>query len=280
MPVLVTGAAGFVGRGLVRRLATGTGQVRAFVRADDAEIRSLGAYVAIGDVLDEGRLEAAMEQVHTVVHLVGGPRPPRGVSYDRLNRETTETTVRAAGNAGVTRFLYLSSLGADPASPNEYLAAKGKAEEIVRASGLQHVILRCTEIIGPGGGIWAAYERLRRAPVAVVPGRGDQRLNPVALDDVVEALARADERGSEVRATWELGGRDTVTFDDLVDLLVGPKRKVHLARLPGMPRALSSLYAAGGVADPAEAVVQLRLALTPLREVVALGRAAAGDRGR
>lgn len=278
MPVLVTGATGFVGRALVRRLAAGTGQVRAYVRRDDGELRALGAYVAIGSATDEGRLEAAMEQVHTVAHLVGGSRPPRGVSYDRLNRETVEVAVAAARNAGVTRLLYLSLPGADPSSPNEYLAAKGKAEHIVRESGLEHAILRCAEILGAGGGIWGAYERLRRAPVAVVPGRGDQRLNPVALDDVVEALARADDRDAEVRATWELGGPDVVTFDELVDLLVGPKRKVHLARLPGVPSALSALHAAGVVVDPSEVVAQLGLTLTPLSEAIARGRAAAPQR--
>lgn len=169
----------------------------------------------------------------------------------------------------MTRFLYLSFPGADPKSPNEYLAAKGAAEEIVRESGMQHAIFRSPQILGPGGRLWRALERFRRSPLVPVPGPGSQRLNPVAVADVVEALVRADARDTEVRGTWDLGGPDVVTFDELVDLALGPKRKIHSGRLPGLPRTLIEVYGSDAVADPSEAVAQFGLTLTPLRRALA-----------
>lgn len=268
MPVLVTGATGFIGRALVPRLVAEGGQVRAYVRRDAPDLRALGCKVAVGEADDEGRLESALEQVHTLVHLVGSLLPERGVTYDWLNRETTEVAVRAARNAGVRRVVCLSFPGADPSSPNDYLAAKGRAEQAVRESGLEHVIFRCSPVVGPGDLLARYLGRFRRAPLVPVPGSGRQRLNPVAVGDVGEALARADARGTELRDTWDLGGPDVVTFDELVDLAIGRKRKVHLRRPPGLSAVLAEVYGGDAMADPARAVARFGLALMPLREAL------------
>ncbi|MFY9588508.1 MAG: NAD(P)H-binding protein, partial [Actinomycetota bacterium] len=73
MPVLVTGATGVVGRVLIPKLVASGGQVRVYVRRDVPEYRSMGVHVAVGEADHEGRLESALEQVHTLVHLIGGP---------------------------------------------------------------------------------------------------------------------------------------------------------------------------------------------------------------
>src|SRR5919108_5569160 len=132
MPVLVTGATGCVGRVLVPKLVESGGQVRAYVRRDVPEYRRLGVHVAVGEADHEGRLESALEQVHTLVHLIGGPVPDRGLTVEWLNYDTTVVALRAADNAEVTRVIFLSPIGADPASDDPYLAAKGAAVEAVR----------------------------------------------------------------------------------------------------------------------------------------------------
>lgn len=255
-----------VGRTLVPMLAALGGQVRVYVRRDDARFRELGIKVAIGEADDEGRLESALEQVHTLVHLIGGVLPESGVTYDELNYRWTEVALRAAANAGVSRFVYLSFPAADASSPNEYLASKGRAEDSIRASGIEHVIFRCPQMIGPEGRFTSYLRRVRRLPIVPVPGNGGQRLNPVAVEDVTRAIVAADDRGADVQGTWDLGGPEVVTFDELIDVAMGPKRKVHVARLPGFPRALLELYAKDAVADPARTVGHFGLTLTPLRE--------------
>ena len=257
MPVLVTGATGVVGRALIPKLLASGGQVRVYVRRDVPEFRSIGVHVAVGEADHEGKLEAALEQVHTLVHLVGGPLLEGLTTIEWLNLETTQVALRAAENADVRRVLFLSHLGADEESDHLYLVTKARAEDEIRKAPMEHVILRCAPILGPGSVFTGFLES------GVV--RGQQRVTPVAAEDVAEALVAADTREAELRGTWELGGPDVLTLDDLGRAV--PKR--GLTRfLSGPPRALSSLYARDLVADSSEAVRQFGLTLTGVAPAV------------
>jgi len=202
MPVLVTGATGLVGRALVGQLLSEGGQVRAYLRRDDAALRAAGAHLAIGAMDDVPRLESALTRAHTIVHLIGGVWPEPGMSYDLLNRDSTEAAVIAAHAAEVKRFIFLSFVGADPASTNEFLAAKGRAEQHILSTPMEHAILRCAPIAREFGAVIASLGPDARAGV---PGSGSHRVNPVQLADVVAAIAAADAREASVNGTWELG---------------------------------------------------------------------------
>ena len=260
MPVLVTGATGLVGRALVRRLVQEGGQVRAYVRRDDRELRALGAHVAIGAADDVPRLEAALTRAHTIVHLIGGAWPERGVSYDVLNRETVECAVIAAVAADVRRFLFLSFPGADPASLNEFLAAKGKAEQIIISSRMEHAIFRCAPVLE---GFQNTLKRLRRGRGVSVPGDGAQRFNPIALDDVVHALVAADARERPARGVWNLGGPADLSIDELVARLV-PGARISHKRGSRMPVPMAEVYSHLQPTDPTKAAKDFGLSLTPV----------------
>src|SRR5438105_13156127 len=136
MPVLVTGATGLVGRALVAQLLSEGAPVRAYVRRDDAALRAAGTHLAIGAMDDVPRLESALTRAHTIVHLIGGVWPEPGTTYDLLNRDSTEAAVIAAHAADVKRLIFLSFVGADPASPNVVLAPKGRAGRHITSSSL------------------------------------------------------------------------------------------------------------------------------------------------
>jgi NADH dehydrogenase len=176
----------------------------------------------------------------------------------------------------VARFLFLSSPGASASSPNAYLRAKGLAEDAVRSSGLDHLILRSTHVYGPGQrwfeDMLAAVRRLFAAPIV---GNGRQRIAPAHVHDVASALLAADDRAEPVTGTRGLEGPDVVTVDELVDLLAGRHRRtIHLspyaarraARLLGrsMHPALLEILAADSLADAPDAAAELGLTLTPL----------------
>jgi uncharacterized protein YbjT (DUF2867 family) len=257
MPVLVTGATGCVGRALIPRLLEAGGQVRVYVRRDVPEYRALGVKVAIGDADHEGRLESALEQVHTLVHLVGGPLPGRGVDLVWLNLETTQVALRAAENAEVRRVLFLSPIGVDPGSDNGYLAAKGRAEEAIRASKkLEHAIFRSAPILGEGSALSTLLAR-------GLPSRiRDVSLNPIVVADVADALVAADTRDAELRGAWELGGPEVLTLGELADR---SGSRSGLGRvLSGPPRELVDLYARDAVADGSNAVAQFGVRPSPL----------------
>jgi len=255
MPVLITGATGFVGRALAARLLADGGQVRAYLRREDPELRAAGVHIAVGAIDDVPRLESALTRVHTIFHLVGGLFPERGSSYDLLNRDSTEAAVIAARAAEVRRFLFLSFPGADPAAANDFLAAKGKAEDHITSSGLEYAIFRTTPVLGSPqlSGVFG-----RRGPVVTVPGTGAQRWNPMALTSVVDALIAADAREAEVRGIFDLGGPDRLTLDEIADQIGVGSPRIHLA---AGPKTVADIFARETLVDASAAVAQFGLRL-------------------
>ena len=255
MPVLITGATGMVGRALADRLLAEGGQVRAYIRRDDTELRAAGVHIAIGEACNVERLESALTRVHTIVHLVGGLFPARGTSYHDLITESTECAVIAARSSEVRRFVYLSTPGADPDSDNEFLAARGRAERLVLESGMEHAIIRCTPI---AESVPRWVRLMKRGPIITVPGTGDQRIGVVPLDEVVEAIVAADARDAEVRGVWDLGG-EPITMRELVARSGVAGRAVFARGLSGVPRAAAEYLGNDIVVDsgPARAALGL-----------------------
>lgn len=233
-----------VGRALVAQLLSEGGQVRAYVRREDAALRAAGAHLAIGAMDDVPKLESALTRAHTIVHLIGGVWPEPGMSYDLLNRDSTEAAVIAAHAADVKRFIFLSFVGADPASPNEFLAAKGRAEQHITASPMEHAILRLAPI---AEGLGETLQRLGRGRGGGMPGKGTQRVNPVSLQDVVAAIVAADAREGEVNGTWELGGGEIISMEEAAARALPGARLVRVTR--SAPKPLVELYARDMIAD-------------------------------
>lgn len=282
MPVVVTGASGGIGGVLVPMLVE-RGEVRALLRnaADADALRAAGAKVAVADLVDTATVATAMQGAHTVIHLAGGLSLADDDAYDPVNLGTARDALEAATEADVTRFLLLSYPGASPDSPNAYLRAKGLAEEAVRASGLQHLILRSTHVYGPRQAWLDGMRAAASRPVAAtVVGTGRQRIAPVYVEDVARALVAGDDRAGAVEGTFGLQGPEEVTADELVDLLAGRRRrKVHLApgaahraaRLMGQRLSLTMLeiLAEDSLADAPDAASELGLSLTALRDGLA-----------
>jgi uncharacterized protein YbjT (DUF2867 family) len=228
--ILVTGAAGLVGRAAVAALLRqDVEHVRAVVR-DPGQVgglRRLGAKVALLEATDPDGLAAAMDGVFTACSLTGSLWPRPGEDPYAAVVEPARVFLAAAGAAGVRRVVVCSpaAVGTAAAAGNPHLAAKAEVERMVAASGLEHAILRCTHVLGRGGrllGLLAGGE-----PVPV-PGDGRQRVAPVWVGDVAAAIAAADD-AVELAATWAVAGPGEVAFDDLVDAVHGqPVAKRHL----------------------------------------------------
>lgn len=262
MPVLITGATGTIGRALADRLVQDGAEVRAYLRRDDAALRAAGVHIAVGSSEEVQPLEAALTNVHTIVHLIGGWWPEAGVSFDLLNRDSTETAAIAAKAARVKRFVFISFPGADPGSPNEFLAAKGKAEEHVLASGVPAVIFRCAPIAGAGAPFGRALRRMQRAGIPMLPGRADRLLSVLALEDVIDAIVAADSREEHISGVFDLGGPEPVPLADIV-AAAGIGRPFYAGRLAPGPRAFADLLDRDIVVDPTETATRFGLSLRP-----------------
>jgi nucleoside-diphosphate-sugar epimerase len=282
VPVVVTGASGRIGRVLIPALVA-RGEVRPVVRdASSAEsLRALGAKAAVASLEDTGLLATIMNGAHTVIHLAGSPDLPDETAYAAVNLGTTRDVLAAATEASVARVLFLSYPGASSGSPNAFLRAKGVAEEDVEAAGVDHLILRCTHVSGPGQR-W--YEDLRtstaRSLAVPVIGSGRQRVAPVHVRDVAAALVAADDRADPISGTLGLQGPSVSAMDEVVDVVAGrARRKLHLnptstgraSRLFG--RAVSATYlellAHDSLADARDAAEELGLTRTPFADGLA-----------
>ena len=273
MAILVTGAAGLVGRAAVAALLRqGVEHVRAVVRepAQVGDLRRLGAKVALLDATDPDGLAAAMDGVFTACSLTGSLWSPPGEDPYAAVVGPAEVFLAAAGAAGVRRVVVCSpaavgtAAGPDPPA-NPHLAAKAEVERMIAASGLEHAILRCTHVLGPGSRL---LDLLAGRPPVKVPGDGRQRVAPVWVGDVAAAIAAADD-AVELAATWSLSGPDEVSFDALVDAVhCGPVARHHLAAAAGLTQAQAEVLAADSLADPALARPP-GLVPTPLAETLA-----------
>jgi NADH dehydrogenase len=293
--ILVTGGTGFVGGHVVAALRRAGKGVRCLVRdvrrAEKPELA--GCELARGDMTDPASLRAAVEGAEGVVHLVA-IRQGREDQFERIMSRGTRDLVAAAEAAGVRRFVLMSALGLDERTKDlvPYYRAKWAMEQAVAESALPFVSFRPSFVFGTDGGMLPTFRKLARlAPVTAIPGSGEQRIQPIWVDDVASYFARALDDDVPTGTTYELGGPDVISWNELWDRLkdvLGMRRpSVHVPmslmrvnalvteRLPGnlpLTRDLLKMMEAGDnvVADDAAART-FGLPLVPLDDQLRRG---------
>jgi NADH dehydrogenase len=289
--VLVTGGTGYVGQHVVHALRAQERPVRALVRDPRraAALAGLGCELAGGDVTDPQSLRRAVEGCQVVVHLVA-IRRGRPADFERIMAQGTRDLLAAARDAGVSRFVHMSAAGTSEstAAVVPYFRAKWETEQLVRDSGLEHVIFRPSFVFGPDGGVLPLFVRqVRYSPVTPVVGSGLHRVQPIWVDDVAEFFAAAVDKPEAAKRIFELGGPDVVTWNELyariakvlgkrrgrLNLPTGLIRGVATAteRLPGAPITrdeLAMIEIGDNVAADTAAVETFGFPLVPLDEQI------------
>jgi uncharacterized protein YbjT (DUF2867 family) len=295
--IAVAGGSGFIGRAIVRRLAAIPGlRIRVLTRDPErARVRIASddtIEFVTADVNDSAQLAAAVADADTIVNAVqfdGYPieKPGRGLTFNRVDYGGTLALIGAAKAAGVPNFIYISGASADERSPNPAFRAKGRSERALRDSGLTYTILRPSLVYGPEDRVVNGLAKaLRMTPVMLVPGSGQQRLQPLLVDDLAACVALAIG-GRGRNGIFEIGGPEAMSFDDLVRLVMeitGRRRPiVHVPeplllfagavaeRLPGalFSRAAVAFLTADNDCDLKPLTAEFGLALTPAREGLA-----------
>ncbi len=226
--ILVTGAAGFVGRRLVDALAARGEQVIALARKAGAVAPRDGVTPLVGDLLNAADYESALTAVDCVIHLAAVTGKARPDAFQKGNVEATKTLIAACERAGVKRLILVSSIAVTFAARQHYPYAESKiaAEAAARASSIDVIIVRPTMILGPGSPIEASLLRLAHMPATPVFGDGKARVEPVDVQDVVDFLQAITRDPDAAGATIELGGPNAYSIKDLL---------AKLRRKPGAP---------------------------------------------
>jgi len=239
--ILITDATNFVGRALVRRLATEYREVRCLLQPSQREQR-LATDILFSTVSasmsDLPALRTAMQDVTAIVHLMREEDPDQ---EERLHRhaEDTATLVEAAHEAGVRRFIYLSHLGADRASAYPLFRARGEAEAAVRESGLDYTILQTSITYGPEDVFTNVLVMLAKTVpfVLPIPETGLSRFQPLWVVDLTRCVVATLDQDDLIRQTILLGGPEHFTLEQMVTEMLaaaGMRRRLVRVRLPLM----------------------------------------------
>ncbi|QDT53998.1 3 beta-hydroxysteroid dehydrogenase/Delta 5--_4-isomerase [Caulifigura coniformis] len=222
MLLLVTGGTGVVGRGVIPELLAAGHQVRLLSRHAEEQAAEWPAGVEClnGDVTDPASLDEAARGCDVVIHVTGivDEKPPE-ITFERVNVEGTRHVLEASSRAGVKRFVFISSLGADRGT-SPYHRSKIEAEQLVSRFPREWVILRPGHVFGPGDEmISMVLKMVRTSPVVPEIGLGQHRFQPLWFKDFGKAVAKCVTRPELSRQILEVAGAEVITVSELLHTL-------------------------------------------------------------
>ena len=216
--VLVTGVTGYIGTRLVPALLAQGRHVRVLTR-DRSKLAQRAwldqVDVVEGDAMDRGTLERALAGTSTAYYLLhsmdGKP------DFERRDRAIALRFAQAAREAGVHRIVYLSGLHPANVRLSAHLHSRKEVGDILMASGVPTAVLQAAVILGSGS---ASFEMMRyltrRLPAMVAPKWLRNRIQPIAVEDVLHYLTVAADLPPELNRTFDIGGPDVLTYADMI----------------------------------------------------------------
>lgn len=246
MRCVVTGATGYVGGRLIPQLLDKGYDVRAVARTpgklanvpwrDDAE-------VVRGDLGDPDSLLAAFDGADVVYYLVHSMGTARNFTAEE--ERAANNVVTAARRAGVHRLVYLGGLHPADAELSPHLQSRTKVGEILLASGIETVVLQAGVIVGSGS---ASFEMIRhltdRLPVMTTPRWVHNKIQPIAVRDVLHYLVEAAAAGVGESRAWDIGGPDVLEYGEMMQIyadVAGLHRRAIVV-LPWLTPTIASLW--------------------------------------
>lgn len=268
--VAVTGVTGYVGGRLVPELLAAGHQVRALAR-NPSRLRGRAwlddVDVVAADASDLDQIREALrgvEVAYYLIHSLGSGR-----KFEARDRRTALTFAQAAREAGVRRIVYLGGLHPDTEDLSPHLESRKEVGEILLASGVPTTVLRAAVVLGSGS---ASFEMMRylteRLPAMTTPRWVDNRIQPIAIRDVLRYLVGSADMPQEVNRAFDIGGPDVLTYRQMMHRyadVAGLRRRVVVGVGVLSPR-LSSLWVS--LVTPVPAGIARPLVESLVHEVV------------
>lgn len=236
---VVFGGSGFVGRHVVRELASRGWRVRAAVRQPNTAqyLKPLGAVGQIelvqANVRYRPSITTALAGADAVVNLVGILAESGKQRFDAVQADGARNIAELCAKAGIENIVHVSAIGADAASGSAYARSKAEGEAAFQEYTPTATILRPSIVFGPQDDFFNRFAAMSRtSPVLPLIGGGKTKFQPIYVDDVADCVAKAIDEGGHQGRTFELGGPRVATFKELMQLML---------RIVGRRRALIPL---------------------------------------
>src|SRR5436305_4015896 len=215
---LITGATGYIGGLLMRRLAADGRAVRALAR-NPARLEGEPVEAVAGDVISGSGLREALDGCGTayyLIHSMAHGAGPNGAFAD-LDRRAADNFARAAQEAGVDRIVYLGGLIPQGQSISPHLRSRLEVEQILLDAIPDSVALRASIVIGAGSSSFRLLVRLiERLWVMPLPAWREHRTQPIDERDAIEYLARAPLTRAAAGRSLVIAGPDLITYAQMV----------------------------------------------------------------
>jgi uncharacterized protein YbjT (DUF2867 family) len=242
--ILLTGATGYVGGRLLKRLEATGRPLRCLARRPEY-LRARAATtteIVAGDCLDRPSLDRALAGVQVAYYLVHSMGSAG--RFESVDREAAANFGEAARKAGVQRIIYLGGLGDPDPSLSSHLRSRQEVGEVLRSSGVPVIELRASIVIGSGS---VSFELVRalveRLPVMVTPRWVSTPAQPIAIEDLLDYLTEALDLPLTASRTFEIGGADRVSYADIMREYAHQRGlRRWILRVPLLTPRLSSLW--------------------------------------
>jgi uncharacterized protein YbjT (DUF2867 family) len=222
-PILVTGANGHLGRGLIARITSTQRACRAVVRSQQAADQVAAATDDAADVdtrvvdyADARGLAEAARGCRAAVHFVGIIKETSRASYESAHERTCEALRDAAIEAGLEQIVYLSIIGSHPDAANACLASKGRAEQILLDGSVPACVLRVPMVLGRDDYASASLRKQATASTLPLLGAGRSLQQPIDARDVIAAVSGALAAPTPIHGALDLGGPECLSHRELV----------------------------------------------------------------
>ncbi|KEQ57291.1 UDP-glucose 4-epimerase protein [Marine Group I thaumarchaeote SCGC AAA799-B03] len=242
--ILVTGATGFIGSKLISFLTSSGYTVKGLSRKQlpgNDKVKYVKA-----DVFNFDELKNAMSGIETAFYLLHSMEGDKGDWQEFAAREKIQAQnfLRAATESGVKRIIYLGGLVNDSLDLSPHMRSRKEVGEILASGNIPVTEFRASIIIGAKGGSYAMLRYLvERLRVMVCPSWVKSLAQPIAVDDVVEYLAKSLSKHETIGKIFEIGGPDKMTYEELMRVYSAYLNKnLFVIQIPFLTTRLSSYW--------------------------------------
>jgi uncharacterized protein YbjT (DUF2867 family) len=242
--VLVAGASGYIGGGLIPLLLRRGIGVRALSRNPDRlqHLTGQGVDVVQADVMDRASLRAAFDGVQAAYYLVHSMGGPGGNAFAEYDRYAAENFAHAARD--VDQVIYLGGLGDPQDELSPHLRSRYEVGQVLLGGAAPATVLRAGMVIGRDSASFVMLRSLvQRLPVMVCPRWVETRTQPIAVRDVLNYLVAALGQAEALQSSFEIGGEEVMTYREMMDRMGTILGKRHVIfKVPVLTPTLSAYW--------------------------------------